>query len=698
MTTFTTPRRAAILLAATVLAGCVAPQAAAPTGASRQMAAAAGAAVAAKPEIGTFGFDTTGQDMSISPGADFYAYANGGWDARTEIPADRSRYGAFDALRERAEENVRTIVEAVAAQDNPAGSEAQKVGDYFATFMDAAAIEANGLAPLQQEFDAIAALSGPSDLAAYAGRAVFEGRAAPVALYIYQDVKSPTDYAVYLNQAGLGLPDRDYYLDAKWEDTRAAYKAHMARMFSLAGFDDAETRAADVFALEEQIAQNHWTRVESRQAEKVYNPWVRSDFATEAKGFDWDAYFAAAGLPEHGRFVVRQPSAISGTAEVLGAADLAAVKNYLRYHLLVSAAPVLPKAFVEEAFAFYGKTLSGTPQLRDRWKRGLDLTESALGEAVGKLYVETYFPPEAKAKMDVLIANLVAAYRQRITNLEWMGPETREKALDKLAKFTPKIGYPAKWRDYSALEVVRGDAFGNWKRGAVFESRRQIARLGQPVDKDEWFMTPQTVNAYYNPPANEIVFPAAILQPPFFDLNADPAINYGAIGAVIGHEIGHGFDDQGSKYNGDGVLANWWTEEDRARFTQRTEALVAQYSAFEPLDGLPLNGALGLGENIGDLGGVEAAYTAYKLSLDGKEAPVIDGYSGDQRFFLGWAQVWRTLYRDEALRRQVTVGPHSPGQYRVLGVVRNMDAWYEAFGVAETDPLYLPPEQRVRIW
>lgn len=683
-----------------VLAGCAmlpAPQTAqAP--AAPETATLAEVAPAGPPAIGSFGFDLAGKDTSVRPGQDFYRYANGSWDDATEIPADRARFGAFDALRDKAEADVRAIIEEVSVTGGAPGSEAQKVGDFYASFMDEIGIEALGIAPVQPALDSIAALADKSAMAEAFGQGMLEGRSSPVSLAIYQDLKIPTSYAVYMGQAGLGLPDRDYYRDDRWAEVRAQYVSHIAAMLRLGGFDDPEARAQAVFALEARIAELHWTRVESRDRDKTYNKWSLVELQDNAPGFDWAAFFKAAELGDLGELIVAQPSAVIGTAQILGDTSLSVWQNWMRFHLLSDTSSVLPKAFGDESFAFYGRVLSGTPEQRPRWKRGVGAVESALGEAVGKLYVERHFPPEAKAQMDALVANLVESYRQRITNLDWMSPETRAEALRKLSKFTPKIGYPDKWTDYSGLEVVRGDAHGNWLRGNLAQSRRDLAKLGGPIDKTEWFMTPQTVNAYYNPPANEVVFPAAILQAPFFDPNADPAINYGAIGAVIGHEIGHGFDDQGSKSDGDGVLRNWWTDADRARFTERTAKLVAQYNAYEPLPGMPINGALSLGENIGDLGGLENAYAAYRMSLDGEEAPVIDGLSGDQRFFLGWAQVWRTKYREEALQRQITVGPHSPGQFRAIGPVRNMEPWYAAFGVTSSDALYVAPEDRVRIW
>ncbi len=657
------------------------------------------AASADNAAIGAWGFDATGKNTDVRPGDDFFRFASGQWLTATQIPGDRARYGIFDVLAERAENDVRVIVESVAARtDHAPGSDARKIADLYSSFMDTATIDRLGTKPLKADFKTIERIKNVRDLSRQFAQFQRMGVGTPLAAFVSQDVKQPDRYTVLLNQSGLGMPDRDYYLTENWAEVRGKYREHIARMFQLAGFSEPQKRAATVFAVEEQLAKLHWTRVESRDADKTYNKWAVAEFASRAPGIDWASYLGGLGMQRQTEFIVRQPSTLTGTSALVRQIPIADWRDYLRFRLLSSSAGVLPEAFVNENFDFYGKTLSGTPQLRDRWKRGISQVEGAMGEAVGKLYVEKHFPPAAKARMDELVRNVVAAYRERITNLEWMGPETRKQALEKLAKFTPKIGYPDVWRNYAQLKVVRGDALGNARRANQFEFDYDLAKLGKPVDRNEWFMTPQTVNAYYSPPSNEIVFPAAILQPPFFDLNADDAINYGSIGGVIGHEIGHGFDDQGSKYDGNGVLRSWWTDDDRKRFQERTGKLVAQYSSFEPLPGLKLNGALGLGENIGDLGGLQAALLAYRLSLQGKPAPVLDGYTAEQRFFLGWAQVWRVLYREAAMRRQVQVGPHSPGEFRVNGVVRNIDAWYEAFNVQPGDKLYLPPEQRVRIW
>jgi putative endopeptidase len=659
------------------------------------------AAPAPKPEIGTFGFDIAGMDRSVKPGDDFIAYASGTYLKNLEIPADRASYGMFTKLDDLSRERTRKIIEAAAAATNAPSSEGQKVGDYFASFMDEAAIEAKGAAPLQASLAPFAAAKSRSELARALGESLDGFGPALFPFFINQDAKAPDTYIAYFTQAGIGMPDRDYYLvdNPKFVETRAKYIEHMARMLTLAGVpaDRAAAKAKNIYEFERQLARVHWTRVESRDDDKTYNKWTKADFSKKAPGFDWNAYLAGAGLGDQNEFIVSQPSAFAGMARVFAGTPLTTLKDWAILHTAKDAAPFLPKAFVDENFAFNGTVLSGTPQIQERWKRGVNAVNGAMGEAVGKLYVAEYFPPESKAKADELVKNVIKAMDTRLANLEWMTPETKVKARAKLASFTPKIGYPDKWRDYSALEVVRGDAYGNAERANAFEYKRNLDKLGKPVDRAEWFMTPMTVNAYANPTMNEIVFPAAILQPPFFDPNADPAVNYGGIGGVIGHEISHHFDDQGRKYDPQGRLTDWWTEEDVKRFQVYADQLVAQYSAYEPLPGMKINGALSLGENIADLAGTRVAYDAYKLSLNGKEAPVLDGMTGDQRFFLGWAQVWRTKYRDEALRQQLVTGPHSPGHFRT-NVVRNHEGWYDAFNVQPGDKLYLPPEQRVKIW
>ncbi|HYZ48288.1 MAG TPA: M13-type metalloendopeptidase [Sphingomonas sp.] len=656
-------------------------------------------ATVAKPQFGSFGFDAAGMDRTTAPGDDFYKFANGKWDETTPIPADRSSWGGFGVLRDLSDQRTRGVIEQAAASKGAPGSNAQKVGDFYASFMDEAAIEAKGLAPVKPELDAIAALKTPADLARWMGDANRSGVTVPIDLEIEQDLKDNSKYAVYLNQGGLGLPDRDYYLDdsnPKFVEARTKYKAHVAAMLKLAGIADADAKAERIFGLETKIARTHWTRAQSRQVEKLYNPVAATELATKMPGLDWSRYLAAAGVSMP-VLVVAQPSAVSGTAALIASEPMEVWKDYLTYHTLSSAAPLLPKAFVTEDFAFKGTTLAGTPQLKERWKRGVDLVNGGMGEAVGQLYVAKYFPPEAKAKAEQLVRNLIAAMDVRLQKLEWMAPETKAKAREKLAAFTYKIGYPDKWRDYSKLEIRPGDAYGNALRATRFEYQRNLDKIGKPVDRTEWGMTPMTVNAYANPLMNEVVFPAAILQPPFFDPNADDAINYGGIGAVIGHEISHHFDDQGRKFDKNGNLADWWTPQDVERFKAYTDRVVAQYGGYEPLPGKHVNGELTLGENMADLAGVNVAYDAYKISLGGKPAPVIDGWTGDQRFFLGYAQVWRSKYREPFALQLLTTDPHTLGNWRPY-VVRNLDAWYTAFDVKPGSKYYLAPDQRIKVW
>ena len=656
-------------------------------------------APAGKPQFGSWGFDAKGMDAAVNPGDNFFDFANGSWARTTVIPADKPVWGGFVELDELSTKRTREIIEAAAKANAAAGSNERKVGDLYTSFMDEAAIEAKGSAALKPLLARVDAISSASDLARAFGELGQIGIRSPFGVEVDQDLKDNSQYAVYVGQGGLGLPDRDYYLDAanpKFVEAKAKYQGHVANMLRLAGIADPEARAQRIVALETKIAQSHWTRVERRQIEKLYNPMSKAELASRMPGFDWNAYLASAGLGGQQQLIVAQPSALTGAARLVGSEPISTWKDYLTFRTVASAAPYLSKAFVDENFAFNGKVLSGTPQLRERWKRGSDLVGSGLGEAVGQLYVARYFPPEAKAKADELVRNLIKAMDVRLQNLAWMAPETRAKARAKLAGFTPKIGYPDKWRDYSGLEIKRDDLLGNVARANQFEYRRSIAKLGKPIDRSEWGMSPQTVNAYANPLLNEIVFPAAILQPPFFDPNADDAVNYGGIGAVIGHEITHHFDDQGRKFDAKGNLAEWWTPADVAAFKTLTDQMVAQYGAYEPLPGGRVNGELTLGENIADLAGLTVAYDAYRMSLDGKSAAVIDGRSGEQRFFLGFAQVWRTKYRDQLLQQLLTVDNHSPSHIRPL-VVRNFDPWYQAFDVRD-GKLYLKPEDRIRLW
>jgi putative endopeptidase len=665
-----------------------------------QNGAAPGSTASGAPAYGRFGFDTAGMDRGVDPGDDFAAYANGTWQKTTAIPPDRSNWGTSTILTDQAEQRVRDLIEGAAGSQAAKGSAAQKVGDFYTAFMDEAAIEKAGRSPLQPYLAAVATIGSKGQLARALGFSDRNGVNVPIRTSVSADLKNNDRYALYIEQDGLGLPDRDYYLDEKNErfaDVRAKYLHHVAAMLTLAGLTDAETKAQAIVALERKIATVHWTRVESRQMDKIYNPVTRAELAARFPGFDWNSYIAGAQLPDKVSLIAVQPSALAGIAQLVASEPLDVWKDYLVFHIVSDYASVLPKAFVDEDFAFNGKVLAGTPEPRERWRRGVDQVNEALGEAVGQLYVATYFPPTAKAKADELVHNLLAAMDVRLQNLTWMAPETKVKARAKLAAFTPKIGYPDKFRDYSKLDVKRNDAFGNLRRAREFEYERALTKAPGPVDRGEWEMTPQTVNAYADPSMNEIVFPAGILQPPYFDPNADPAVNYGGIGAVIGHELSHHFDDQGRKFDAKGALADWWTPTDVERFTSYTDRVVKQYGEYEPLPGKHVNGELTLGENMADLAGLMVAYDAYRISLHGQEAPVLDGFTGDQRFFLGWAQVWRRKYRDEALLQLITTNPHTPSHFRPY-VVRNIDAWYTAFNVQPGTKLYLAPADRVHVW
>jgi putative endopeptidase len=656
---------------------------------------AAHVAATGKPELGSWGVDLSGMDKTVNPGDSWYQYVNGTWDKNTAIPADKSSWGGFGVLAELSNTRTKALIEDIAAKPAPDGTNEQKIRDLYISFMDEPGIEKAGIEPLRPYLARIDAIHGQTDLAAAFAEANRTGVGGPIGIGAQQDLKNNSVYAAYVSQGGLGLPDRDYYLEPKFEPIRAKYVEHLTNMFRLAGISEPEARAKRVFDLEKQLAETHWTRVQGRQAEKLYNPKTLAELAQLAPGFDWATYLKGTGFADQTRVIVAQPSAIEGSAKIIAATPIDTWKDYLTIRTIRAAAPMLPKAFVDESFAF-GKVLTGTPQLPERWKRGVGLVNAALGEAVGQAYVARYFTPDTKAKADELVHNLIRAMDARLSNLAWMAPETKAKARAKLAAFTPKIGYPDKWRDYSALQIAPGDLVGNAFRARAFEYNRQLAKIGKPVDRSEWFMTPMTVNAYANPLMNEVVFPAAILQPPFFDPNADPAVNYGAIGAVIGHELSHHFDDQGRKYDPQGNLADWWTPADVERFKTGTDKVVAQYGGYEPIKGSHVNGELTLGENMADLAGLAVAYDAYKLSLHGKPDRVIDGYTGDQRFFLGFGQVWRNKMREAALMQQLTTDPHTPGQLRP-NVVRNFDQWYKAFNVT-SGALYLPPEQRIHIW
>lgn len=647
------------------------------------------------------GLETSEFSSDIRPQDDLYRHVNGAWLARTEIPGDKARWGSFHLLAEQAEKDVRAIIEE--SQEAEDGTLARKIGDLFASFMDTERIEAAGVAPLAETLAEIDAIDGIPSLLRTVGAYDRDGRAHLIGFYVDGDPGNPERYLPVLVQSGLSLPDESYFRLDTFAETRAAYRAHLERLLSLAGVEDAAATADRSIALETELAGHHWDNVASRDAVATYNlkSWAEIQ---ELAGVDlepWRDAVAPAHPDAFAEVVVSQPSFLEGLGTLLVAERLDDWKAWLRAQVVHAAAPYLTDDFVHENFSFYGTELTGVPTIRERWKRGVSVTESALSEAIGKVYVERHYPPTAKAAMDELVDNLIEAYRQSITDLEWMTAETRERALAKLDSFTPKIGHPAVWRDYSSLEIDRADLFGNVRRAAIFEHDRNVAKVGNPIDRDEWHMPPQMVNAYYNPSMNEIVFPAAILQYPFFDASRDAAANYGGIGAVIGHEIGHGFDDQGSRYDGSGKLEDWWTDADRSAFEERTKALIAQYDELVP-EGLDaehhVNGALTIGENIGDLGGLGIALKAYEIALDGAEAPVIDGYTGVQRLLLSWAQVWQQKSRDAETLRLLTIDPHSPNEFRCNQIVRNIDAFYEAFDVSESDALWLPQDSRVTIW
>jgi len=651
------------------------------------------------------GIDPDGFDHSVRPQDDLYQHVNGRWLLQTQIPGDKSNYGSFTALDDKARENIREIIEEAAK--NPTDANSKKSGDFYHSFMDVETIDKRGLEPLQEELRAISELDSKDALFRHLGYLQTVGVGGPVGFFVSTDAKDSTRYLAAIVQSGTTLPDRDYYLedDEKYVKARAALKTHIATMFTLVGVPLAGGYAEKIVELETKLAKAQWTRTELRDANKRYNKYNVADLPNLTPTLPWNVFFEAAGVPDLEEVNVLTPSFFEALEAIGDETGLDIAKAYLTFHLLDGAAPLLPKPFVDAHFEFHRKQLAGVPEQEPRWKRGVDATSGGgagdfgvLGEVTGQLYVAKHFKPEAKQAMDKLVDNLLKAYEISIDDLTWMTDETKKKALEKLHKITPKIGYPTKWRDYSKLEIKPDDLVGNMKRSAQFEHQRMISKLGKPVDKTEWGMTPQTVNAYYNPSKNEIVFPAAILQPPFFNADADDAVNYGGIGAVIGHEISHGFDDQGSKYDGDGNLRNWWTIDDEKAFKELTGKLVDQYAGYEALPGKTLNGNLTLGENIADLSGMAIAYKAYILSLDGKDAPVIDGNTGPQRYFLGWAQIWRRLYREEELVRRLVVDPHSPSAFRGNGPVTNLNAFYEAFDVKPSDKLYKKPEDRIQIW
>jgi endothelin-converting enzyme/putative endopeptidase len=647
------------------------------------------------------GIDMSGFDTTVRPQDDFFDHVNGKWVAETPLPADRARWGTFDMLRENAQKDVRALVEQVSAADNvEQGSPAQKIRDYYNAYIDSERPNALGVEAIRTELDRIASSQSYDNLFYLFSAYGVYGVDSPIGVGVFSDLKDPDTNVVYLVESGITLPDRDYYLkdDEQFVKGRELYRAYVTRLFELAGVEGAADKADALYALEHRLAEVQWPKEDNRDPVKTYNPHTLEQLEELAPGINWKVGLEGAHIAVRERYIVRQPSFFAGASEIITGTPLETWKDYLAFQTMDNFAPILGDDFFDAWFTFYQAGLQGIEEPEPKWKRAVNSINANMGELLGQLYVDRHYQEESRARMENMIANLVEAYRRSILELDWMSDETREQALLKLSKFNPKIGYPEQWRDYTYMEIVPGDLIANVKSAATFEYQRNINKLDKPVDKTEWFMNPQTVNAYYNPAWNEIVFPAAILQPPFFNVEADDAVNYGGIGAVIGHEIGHGFDDQGRKFDGDGNLRDWWTEEDNARFEQRKQKLAAQYNSYEVIDGLTINGEFTSGENIGDLGGLGIAYKAYQLSLEGQEPPVIDGYTGDQRFFLGWAQVWRSKARPEESKRLLTIDPHSPPKFRANGAAVNVDEFYAAFDVKEGDGMYLPPEERVKIW
>lgn len=648
----------------------------------------------------TSGINKKNMDTLVKPGDNFAMYVNGAWMKTAKIPADKSSYGAFDMLYDQSQKDVKAIIEEAAKGNSAEGSDEQKIGDYYASFMDRKGRDAKGIAPIQPELKAIDAIASYDDLAAYFGKANRAGVAIPFSVSVMSDFKDPTKHTLVTWQGGLGLPEREYYLatDAKMTDIRQKYVAHIEKMFQLTNMPNPAESAAKIMALETALASQQMKKEDTRDIVKLYNAYAVKDLKTLMPDFNWTAMLKNAGVAQEKKLVVTQVDYTKSLNNLIKNTPIDTWKTYLKWGIINSSAGLLTTALDKQNFEFYGKNLYGTESQQEDWKRAVEMVNGGLGEVVGKVYVKKHFSSEAKERMTQMVKNLLKAYAESIKTLDWMSAATKKEALKKVDNFMIKIGYPDQWRDYSALKIVKNDLYGNATRATEFEYNRNLAKLGKPVDRTEWGMNPQTVNAYYNPSLNEIVFPAAILKPPFFDLNADDAVNYGGIGAVIGHEIGHGFDDQGSAFDGTGTLKNWWTPQDLAAFKKRTSALVEQYNSFKAFPDLNVNGAFTLGENIGDLGGLSIAIKAYKATLNGKEAPVMDGFTGMQRVFLGWGQVWAEKIREEALRSQIAGDPHSPALFRVNGTVRNIPEFYEAFNIKPTDSLYLAPEKRVKIW
>jgi len=647
------------------------------------------------------GIEKANMDQNVRAQDNFYRHINGGWMNSNDIPGDKTAIGSFYDLRDKADDDVKAIITELAATENlTSGSDEQKVASLYRSYMNSEHRDSLGTTPVQPIFDAINSLKNKDELATFFGEYQAMGVGSPVAFYISVDAKDSSRYATHIWQSGLGLPDQDYYFNEKerFVDLRNGYLAHIEKMFNLAGLEDGKAAAKAVMALETKLAKHHSTRVENRDSAKRYNKFDVAKLNELGNSFNWNAYLSAQGVAKQQDIIINQPEFVKGFDQVFGQTSLADWQTYLTFHSLSNFASYLTSAIDNENFEFFSKQLNGLKEQRPQWKRGVSTVNNNLGEVIGKVYVARHFTPEAKSRMTVLVENLRDSYGASIDDLEWMSIDTKKAAHVKLASFDPKIGYPNKWKDYSALNIKTDDLVGNIIRSSQVSHQKSIDKLGGPIDKEEWGMTPQTVNAYYNPTKNEIVFPAAILQPPFFNLAADDAVNYGGIGAVIGHEMGHGFDDQGSKYDGEGNLRNWWTEQDLSQFKSRTDALVAQYANYQVFDDLNVNGELTLGENIGDLSGVTIAYKAYKASLNGKEASVIDGLTGDQRFFMGYAQIWRSKIVEKSMRNRVATDPHSPGEFRALGSLSNMNEFYDAFDVKEGDAMYIAPEKRVKIW
>ena len=653
-------------------------------------------------ELGSFGIDMSYQDNETKPGDDFFRYANGGWLDTFELPASRSSYGSFTVLSDRSDQRVRGIIEDLSQTEPPQGSMEQKISDYYLSYMDIDTLNDRGIGPLQDGLSRLREIDSRDELVTAFGRSFIENTATPFGFYVGADRSNPDRHQLVLSVGGISLPDRDYYLrdTEEFQDVRTAFIKHITEIFELASIEDASDKARRILNLETAIAENLWPRNQRRNRDLTYNPMTFSEFKTTYSEFDWDSYFNAAGISQLEDLNVSYPSAMSPIIDLVNSIPIDDWVSYMTYRLIVDSASTLSEDLDNARFNFYSTVLRGVPEQRERWERGVARVGAlnSLGEAVGQVYVQRHFPESAKQQMEQLVENLRSALAQSIDEIEWMSTTTKDEAQKKLQSFRPKIAYPDEWKDFSSIDIDRNDLFANAQSIREFNYADEIQRLGKPTNREEWGMTPQTVNAYYNSSFNEIVFPAGILQPPFFDPNADAAVNYGGIGAVIGHEMGHGFDDQGSKSDFAGIQRNWWTDEDRANFEELTKAIASQYDKFQPVPGYFIDGNFTLGENIGDIGGLSLAYRAYQMSLNGEEAPIIAGLTGDQRFFLSWAQVWQRKYREDALIQRLTSDPHSPSEFRVNGVVRNFDEWYEAFDVQAGDKLYLPPEERVRIW